>query len=84
MQLVLGVNFTQIPEMHQIMMTEEELINQIINPLGLDNHQSSQKSTLCLKTTLTKNKVGYPPYQLCKYCEHAHLPSRAYKAGHFS
>ena len=56
----LGVKLTKVPETGQMIMTQEGLINRIIEALGLDVDKSTPRNTPCLKAPLTKDLEGDP------------------------
>jgi len=56
----LGVKLTKVPETGQMIMTQEGLITRIIEALGLDAENSTEKKTPCLKAPLTKDLDGNP------------------------
>ena len=57
----LGVKLYKNPTTGQLVMSQQGLIDRIIEALGLDLDNSTPKKTPCLKTPLTKDKNGDPP-----------------------
>ena len=56
----LGVKLTRIEATGQILMTQEGLIDRVIESLGLINDQSTPKATPCARAPLTKDPDGEP------------------------
>ena len=63
----LGVKLTKDPHTGQMTMTQQGLIDRIIDALGLDIGTSTPKGTPCLKAPLTKDLDGDPPEGSFKY-----------------
>ncbi|KAL7532071.1 hypothetical protein ACHAXR_006179 [Thalassiosira sp. AJA248-18] len=56
----LGVKLVKSSKTGQMVMTQEGLINRIIEALGLDVDQSTERGTPCLKAPLSKDLDGDP------------------------
>jgi hypothetical protein len=63
----LGVNLVKDSVTGQMIMTQEGLIDRVIEALGLDIDKSTPRHTPCLKTPLTKDLDGDPPQDAFSY-----------------
>ena len=63
----LGVKLNKDAKTGQMVMTQEGLIDRIIQALGLDVNNSKPRNTPCLKTLLTKDLKGDSPQEQFSY-----------------
>ncbi len=63
----LGIKSNKDRKTGQMIMTQEGLIDRIIEALGLDVDNSKPRNTPCLKTPLTKDLKGDPPQEQFLY-----------------
>jgi hypothetical protein len=63
----LGAKLVKDSKTGQMIMTQEGLINRVIEALSLDVDHSTQQKTPCLKTPLTKDLDGDPPQEAFSY-----------------